>query len=93
MGSRQSEMVNFTIIGADVEPLNLQGARQVLITCIGGAGAARIYREASATGSYFPLDVAYPNPIVFNSQDGYLYLRNENQGGATDATVFVWLVF
>ena len=90
---QQSEIINITLLGADVEPLDLKGARQVLMTTVGGAGSARVFLNASATGAFFPLDTAFNNPIVFNSNDGYLYLQNANTGGAANATVFVWVVF
>ena len=90
---QQSEIINITLLGADVEPLDLKGAKQVVMTCTNSAGSARIFQNASATGAFFPLDVTNPNPMIFNSNDGYLYLQNANTGGATNATVFVWLVF
>ena len=87
-----SQFTRLTIPAAQVIPIDFQGARQVHIWI--EQASARVYPNKSASGDYFPLDAAWALPVIVDSNDAYLYLRNENQaGGGNDAIVSFWMVY
>ena len=87
-----SQFTRLTIPAAQVIPLDLHGVKEVHIWI--EQASARVYPNKSASGDYFPLDAAWNLPIIVNSNDGYLYLRNENQtGGGNDSILSFWMVY
>jgi len=87
-----SQFTRLTIPAAQVIPLDLHGVKEVHIWI--EQASARVYPNKSASGDHFPLDAAWALPIIVNSNDGYLYLRNENQaGGGNDSILSFWMVY
>lgn len=82
----------FSANSADVQPVDLQGAREVIFQMRPDQQNGWLTSDEGPLGSaqQFWLEANTANAIVFHSDDGRLYFRS--QDGANPATLFVWVI-
>ena len=82
----------FSANSADVQPVDLQGAREVIFQMRPEQSNGWLTGDEGPLGSaqQFHLQALNARPIVFHSNDGRLYFRS--QDGANPATLYVWVI-
>ena len=82
----------FSANADDVQPVDLQGAREVIFQMRPDQSSGWLTGDKGPLGSaqQFWLQSLDAVPIVFHSNDGRLYFRS--QDGANPATLFVWVI-
>ena len=90
MSTLKSEFINLVSASTtDFQPLDLRGARQVVISLDSAGANGKLTNEPFANSSGFVLSAGFQYPIVVNSSDDRLYFVSE---AAADSTLEVWII-
>ena len=90
MSTLKSEFVTLTSTSTtDFQPLDLGGARQVVIQPDTSLANGKITNEPYAGSDGFTIDVSENYPLTISSNDDRLYFVSKV---ATPATIQVWII-
>jgi hypothetical protein len=78
----------------DIQPFNLAGAREVILSVaqLGGNGWITTDQQPLGSGQAFLMEARNTQNIVLHSNDERLYFRGQGAVGQGGATLYIWVI-